>query len=95
MRGALLIIALLLGACSPSGGIILNGHCRCGSGQLCVRQVAESQVRASTCQDLRADCAGCGCFVGPSGSCWASPDVAGLCLCTGPAVPDSSLASAK
>ena len=91
MRGTLTLLSLLalLCGCSarPSSPVLANGSCRCGSGRLCVSEVSTSSAKPVACRETLA---GCAAFAGIDGTCWPSPDVAGLCLCTrGGAIADA------
>jgi hypothetical protein len=93
MRGTLKLFALLalLSGCSQQARnpVVGNGSCRCGPGQLCVREVSTTDAQAVSCRDAHA--AGCGAFATAESRCWPSADVSGLCLCTG----ETTVAAAK
>jgi hypothetical protein len=84
MRGILKLfgfLALLSGCAQQARNPVLgNGSCRCGPGQLCVREVSTTEAQAVSCRDTHA--AGCAAFANAESRCWPSADVSGLCLCT-------------
>ncbi len=84
MRGTLTLFSLLALLCGcaqrTSGPVLGNGSCRCGAGQLCVREVSTTDAQAVACRDAHA--AGCAAFATAESACWPSADVSGLCLCT-------------
>ena len=93
MRGTLkffALLALLVGCAQQARNPVLgNGSCRCGPGQLCVREVSTTDAQAISCREAHAT--GCAGFAGAGSRCWPSSDVAGLCLCTS----DTAVAAAK
>jgi len=94
MRGILSLFALLavLSGCAQQARnpVLGNGSCRCGPGQLCVREVSTTDAQpAVSCRETHA--AGCAAFATAESRCWASADVSGLCLCT----LDTTVAAAK
>jgi hypothetical protein len=93
MRGTLKLFALLalLAGCAQQARnpVVGNGSCRCGPGQLCVREVSTTDAQAISCRPAHA--AGCASFATAENRCWPSADVAGLCLCT----PDATVAAAN
>ncbi|TMB28917.1 MAG: hypothetical protein E6J62_16910 [Deltaproteobacteria bacterium] len=93
MRGTLKLFAVLalLSGCAQQARnpVVGNGSCRCGPGQLCVREVSTTDAQGITCRDAHA--AGCTAFASAESRCWPSADVAGLCLCTS----DTAVAAAK
>jgi hypothetical protein len=93
MRGTLklfALLALLSGCAREAGGpVVGNGTCRCGPGQLCVREVSTTDAQAVSCRETHA--AGCAAFASPESRCWPSADVSGLCLCT----RDTTVAAAR
>jgi len=94
MRGTLKLFALLaslVGCAQQARNPVLgNGSCRCGPGQLCVREVSTTiDAQAIACRDAHA--AGCTGLTTAESRCWPSADVSGLCLCTS----DTAIAAAK
>jgi hypothetical protein len=94
MRGTLrlfTLLALLVGCAREARNPVLgNGSCRCGPGQLCVREVSTTDAQpALSCRETHA--AGCTALATADNRCWASADVSGLCLCT----RDTTVAAAK
>jgi hypothetical protein len=94
MRGTWKLFALLalLSGCAQQARnpVLGNGSCRCGPGELCVREVSTDGAQQEvSCRDAHA--AGCAAFASAENRCWPSGDVSGLCLCT----PDATVAAAN
>ena len=94
MRGTWKLFALLamLAGCAQQARnpVVANGSCRCGAGELCVREVSTTGAQEISCKNAHA--AGCTAFATADSTCWPSADVAGLCLCT---TRDTAIAAAK
>jgi hypothetical protein len=73
--------------CGPDGGTGTGHGCACPNGGVCVQK----DGNPITCEQPIAGCLGgataCSCLPSSDGSCTASPDVAGLCICTTPPPP--------
>jgi hypothetical protein len=81
----LLVAALLCAAActKPSSSPqIANGRCSCDNGALCLSRngAPPSQI---VCAPEATAGLGCASFTNAARRCWGSPDLSGLCLCTG------------
>lgn len=83
---ALLTLALLAGCTSKStvdAGVVMNGRCRCDGDALCVQQVSNAGARPVACVTTAQNQPSCAALATATRSCWPSPTVSGLCLCSG------------
>lgn len=87
------LCALSQGGCASSKAsdttVVVNGQCRCEGDALCLQQAGVNQAPIA-CIAKAASCNGCACFTTPSRSCWPSPSVSGLCMCSGSALPQGA-----
>ena len=67
---------------APEKPEFANGRCSCEGGALCL-QAAGAPVSATVCAPAATAGLGCAAFTNASRSCWGSPKMAGLCLCSG------------
>jgi hypothetical protein len=62
---------------------VINGRCRCDGDAICVQQVSNAGPRPVACVTAALNQPSCAALATATRSCWPSPTVSGLCLCSG------------